>query len=291
MFTRILVPLDGTAESNIALPVARTFARATGGTITLLRVCTSDELKDDVQAGLARIADELAQSNVKVRSVVRSGDAGDEIVAEIQAHGTDLVVMRTHGRSGIGRLVLGSVTEHVLSESKLPVVLVRPGGRRMTTIQDVLVPVDGSPGGAVALGAALALAQPTGAVLHLLQVVIPIANYVYAGAAWNGGSYYDPAWDEEALAAARTYVDGIRARLTERGSSVSGEAVMGAAVADTIVEHATDQACDLIVMSSHALTGVARAVLGSVADAVARSADCPVMVIRASTLVDEGPHP
>jgi nucleotide-binding universal stress UspA family protein len=285
MFSTILVPLDGTAESNIALPVARTFARATGATITLLRVYSSDELRDDVQSKLARVADELATSNLEVHAVVRSGDAGAEILAQIEALHADVVVMRTHGRSGIGRMVLGSVTQRVLSKSRVPVVLVRPGGRRLDHIRKVLVPVDGSPGGAVGLAAAVALAEPTGAALYLLDVVTPSANFVYAGAAWNGGGYFDPAWDEEAQAAATTYVEGIRSRLTSRVPSVSGDVVVGSSVADAIVESASEQACDLIVMSSHALTGVARAVLGSVADAVVREADCPVLVIHAADQV------
>jgi nucleotide-binding universal stress UspA family protein len=66
---------------------------------------------------------------------------------------------------------------------------------------------------------------------------------------------------------------------------VSGDVVVGSSVADAIVERASEQACDLIVMSSHALTGIARAVLGSVADAVVREADCPVLVIHAADQV------
>jgi nucleotide-binding universal stress UspA family protein len=75
MFKSILVPLDGSAGSNSALPAARTFARATGAAITLIRVCDHDEV-NDAQTNLTRVADELAASGVQVRAVVRHGDPG-----------------------------------------------------------------------------------------------------------------------------------------------------------------------------------------------------------------------
>jgi len=285
MFKSILVPLDGSAESNSALPAARTFARATGAAITLIRVC--DEV-NDAQTNLTRVADELAASGVQVRVVVRHGDPGEEILTQARAQNADLIVMRTHGRSGIGRMLLGSVTQHVLRESHVPVMLLRPGGRRMNHLGKVLVPVDGSPGGAVALGTAVQLAQTTGAALHLLEVVTPVVSYVTSGV-WSDGAYLDPTWDEEALAAAKSYVDGIGARVAEGVPLVNGEAVIGTPIADTIVDRATALGCDLVLMSSHGLTGVGRALLGSIADAVVRKADCPVLIILASDrAADEG---
>jgi nucleotide-binding universal stress UspA family protein len=284
MFTNILVPLDGTAQSNTALPVARTFARVSGGAITLFRACAEGELVDQIQAELARIADELASDDVRVRVVVEYGHPADKILAQVRAQNADMLVMRTHGRSGIERLVLGSVAQRVITRCQVPMVLVRPGGRRMDQVRKILVPVDGSPGSAFALGTAIQLARSSGAAVELLEVVVPTSSYAYAGSAWADPAYVDLTWDEEALAGATAYVDGLRARLLERLPTVGGEAVLGSNVADTIVERATKQGANLIVMSSHTLTGVARAILGSVADAVVRTADCPVLVLHAVEL-------
>jgi nucleotide-binding universal stress UspA family protein len=281
MFKNILVPLDGTPECNVALPVARTLARISASTITLFRACGDGEPIEHVQAKLGRIAEELGSDDVRARAVVECGDPTGKILAQVGVENADLIVMRTHGRSGLGRLVLGSVTQRVLSASQVPVVLVRPGGRRMDHMRNVLVPVDGSPGSAFALGTAVQLAGPSGAALHLLEVVVPTSTYAFAGSAWADPAYMDPTWDDEALAGAKTYVDGICARLQGQLPSVSGEAVLGSSVPETIVERATKQSADLIVMSSHTLTGVARAILGSVADAVVRTADCPVLVLHA----------
>lgn len=288
MFKNILVPLDGTAQSNAALPTARTIARATDATISLIRVLPGPCMPGDVasqaaEAELERIATELRTDGTSVSVTVSGGEPAEEIRRAVAAQGSDLVVMRTHGRSGIGRAVLGSVAEHVLSHSRVPVVLVRPGGRRLNALRTLLVPVDGSPGGAVALGAAIGLSKATGAALELIEVVVPIPHYMHADFAWGGAVYVDPAWDEEALASAQTYVDGIASRVRESGVSVNGGVKFKPSVADAIVSHAESTPADLIVMSTQALTGPARAILGSVADEVVRHADCPVLLLHRPT--------
>jgi nucleotide-binding universal stress UspA family protein len=291
MFTTIVVPLDGSAQANAALPLARTFARATGAAVTLVRVKSETESRSDVAAELSRIAEELAGAGLKVRSVVRAGEPADEILEELKEQGADLVIMRTHGRSGVGRAVLGSVTERVLKASGVPVVLLRPGGRRVSHLRTLIVPVDGSPGGAVALGTAIGISKSTGAALHLVEVVVPIPNYVYSSFAMNGAVYVDPAWDAEAQAAARTYVDSLTSRLRSAGVDASGDVVIAASAADAIIKAADERGADLIVMSSQALTGIARAFLGSVADAVVRASHCPVMVIHRPPIAAEASTP
>jgi nucleotide-binding universal stress UspA family protein len=280
MFNNILVPLDGTPASNAALPLVKTLARATGGAVTLLRVSLPGEAAPDLAARLERIREGLASSDIQVHAVVRSGDPADEILAEIRARGADLLVMRTHGRAGIGRAILGSVTERVVTDGGVPVVLMRAGERRITQLRTLLVPLDGSPGGVVALGTAIGLARTTGAAVRLLQVVVPIPNYLYGGAAWNSGALIDPTWDDEALAAARSYLTGVAGRM--EGLEVTHEVLVAPSVAAAIVKTAEARSADLIVMSTQALTGAARALLGSVTDAVVRSAHCPVLAIHAT---------
>jgi nucleotide-binding universal stress UspA family protein len=290
MFKRILVPLDGTPQSNAALRLARTMARTTGAAITLLRVLPESLLQADGTANAAvnhtleRVASELAENGVQVNSVVRVGHVVQQILDQSRAQAADLIVMRTHGRVGLERAVLGSVTQGVLAASQVPVLLMRPGGHHISHIKTLLVPIDGSPGGAVALGIAVGLARATAASLELLDVAVPIPLYVYAGYEYGGITAIDPAWDEEALASARTYVDSIVARLRAVGITVNGNARMEPDVSGTIVARAEETNADLIVMSTQALSGVARALLGSVADAVVRSSHCPVLLLhRAET--------
>jgi nucleotide-binding universal stress UspA family protein len=161
-----------------------------------------------------------------------------------------------------------------VSESGLPVVLLRPGGRRITHLRKLLVPIDGSPGGAVALGTAAGLVKAAGATMHLLDVAVQIPAF------YGGLGYIDPAWDADMLEHARAYVEAMVKRLRESGFAVDGEARQALDVADTIVGVAEEAESDLIVMSTQALTGPARALLGSVADAVVRRAHCPVLLVH-----------
>ena len=292
MFSNILVPLDGSAESSVALPVARTVAQATGGTLTLLRIVHPGHASatEEASAELRRTQAELAESTPRVDSaVIEAEHVGRAILDQMQQRSADLVIMRTHGRGGINRALLGSVSAEVLSESRVPVLLLRPGGRRMTHLRKVLVAIDGSPGGTLALVTAVELARTTGASLKLLEISQPASNWVYAGDAYGGMSYYDPVWDEELLASARSYVDAVVARVRAANVDVEGEARQEPLVAGAIVVAADTANCDLIVMSTRALTGPARAILGSTADAVVRTADCPVMLIRRDSGADKAP--
>ena len=177
LFEKLLVPLDGTAESAVALPIARAMARATGATVTLLRVLAADEedrTTREAQRELDGIAAELTAGGLTARTVVQTGDPAQTIVSHARMGEADLIVMRTHGRAGLARAVVGSVAERILTQSPVPLLLVRPGDRYVSQIKSLLVPVDGSPGAALALGAAIGLAQATGASLRLVQVVVPI---------------------------------------------------------------------------------------------------------------------
>jgi nucleotide-binding universal stress UspA family protein len=303
VFKNVLVPLDGTPAAATALPAASALGTALGAQISLLRVvrrpaAVLDPHVDDVReasAYLDRAARQPEVANVRVSTHVRSGDVPEAILAEIDERGVDLVVMATRGHSGLVRAVLGSVTSEVVSRSPVPVVLLREDGRRMTGVKTLLVPVDRSPGSLLALGVARELARATGAHLSLLEVVTPIPLWTYeAGAGFYFPHDIDPGWDAAALASAQWYVDDLTNRLREQGVSGIGLAKMSEVsgnVPQAIVETAEDVSADLIVMSTRAHTGPARAVLGSVADAVARSAQPPVLLLRydsASALASAG---
>jgi nucleotide-binding universal stress UspA family protein len=284
MFKKLLVPLDGSAQAAVALPLARAVARQTGAAQRLLRVVpptradVEDHLHGEARDNLARIAAELAAGDREVDTAVRHDqNPGAAIVREAGRWPADLIVMATHGRSGLARVLIGSVAQRVVSESPVPVLLLRPGGRRVAHLTTLLVPVDGSPDGSRALGVALPLAQETGARIVLLQVVVPFVQRYF-----DESLAVDPMWDEEALTSARGYVEALAGRLREAGISAQGRVTQGP-IPQQIVDTAAEVAADVIVMSTHALTGPARALLGSVADEVVRTAPLPVLLIRQGT--------
>jgi nucleotide-binding universal stress UspA family protein len=280
MFKKLLVPLDGTSQSAVSLPLARTLAQATGGEILLIRIVTPrtasvrDPAKAEARTYLKRVAAELAKDGSRVATIVQRGDSpAADIVREVAAQGADLVVMATHGRGGIERAIFGSVAEGVVAESPVPVLLVRPGGHRTTQLKTLLVPVDWSPGAALALGTAAPLARKTGAKIALVQVVVP-ATIVYPGPAL----WADPLWDEDVLASAQRHVNGLAERLQRAGFTAEAHAVVGF-VPETIVSTAESLDADLIVMSTHGLRGPMRTMLGSIADEVVRTAHRPVLLV------------
>jgi nucleotide-binding universal stress UspA family protein len=287
MFKTILVPLDGTAQSAAALPLARALARVSNSRVVLIRVAASPAEREEAEAYLRRVAEELARSELTVTTTVSIGvDVGTQILWQVREQHADVVIMATHGRSGIQRAVMSSVSESVMTDSPAPVLLVRPGGKRTTAVRTLLVPVDGTAGGALALGNAIALAQASGARIVLLEVAVPIPQWLYS--ADLGGAFTIPVsaeWDDEALASATTYVEGLAKRLRDIGLEVEARAQIGDVVA-IINAVADDVDADLIVIATHARVGVARAVLGSTADAVVRTSHRPVLLVRRSNQAD-----
>ena len=111
----------------MALPPARALAAATGASVRLLRVVPEDRPDDLAPAEryLAAVARELAGGGVATATAVRRGPPAREIAAEADQEGCDLIVMATHGRSGLGRAILGSVAEEVLREGAVPLLVIR----------------------------------------------------------------------------------------------------------------------------------------------------------------------
>ena len=286
MFNKLLVPLDGTTEAAAALPAATTIARSTGASITLVRVPASDGSPAEALIGdhmaedeLPAKAEELAAGGLQVDWVIGTPPVPRFIVDAAAARDADVIVMATHGRTGLARAFAGSVSERVVADSGRLVLLLKPDDKRLHQIKTLLVPVDGSAGGALALGAAVGLARATGARLVLVNVVPPTPLWMYGAVGFGPVFYIDPSWEDEALRSAETYVEGLSRQLQSAGLRVDGRALRGD-VAPTIDAVAEETEADMVVMSTHALTGPARAVLGSVADSVVRTSHRPVLLIH-----------
>lgn len=269
MFTSVLVPLDASSESAIALSPARTLARTLGAEIALIRVVATSDARLSVlsSADLDLAHDDLEEVEV----VVSLGDEADTIVAEAQSRGADLIVMSTQA---------GRLARQVLAHSRVPVMLVRGQDHQMERLRLILVPVDGSTGSLVALGTASRLARAARAAVVLLRVVVPLPLWIYDPTlGLNTGPLIDPRWDEDRRENAEAYVRRVAQKLTDSGIETGADAVLGE-VAPAIAEYADQQAVDLIVMSTHARFGPTSALLGSVADQVVDTTRLPVLLLR-----------
>jgi nucleotide-binding universal stress UspA family protein len=268
MFKHILVPLDGSTLSEKALGIATTVARATSAQVTLLHSVTpatfvyttpvpvSDDLYEQVMDSdvinttnyLKKVETRLRDcgvENVEVKVLVGPAAAAIEMAAR---EGCDLVVMSTHGRTGVARTVWGSIADEVVRGVNIPVLLVSTRHQIPETdgcapnFRRILVPLDGSELAEQALPIAGALAQVEGAQVLLLNVVPePVAD----GAG--------PATDNRD-AKADHYLN--RAAICVLPSEVDFETLeTGGEAGEAIVRVAKEQECDLIVMSTHGRGG------------------------------------
>ena len=271
---RILVPVDGSESADSALDHAVSLAKAAGAEIHLLSVVdpyvlstvverkeVEVELEGVVQDAAARVRD----ADVEVSTTVEVGFPHEEILDAVADEEIDLIVMGTHGRSGLQRFVLGSVAEKVVRLSPVPVLTVRTGATGTRPYEDIVVPTDGSEAAEPAERWGVDLAGQFDAVVHALSVV-PKGRI---------RSSETVAAHEEA---ARKAVDRVVARGESSGVRTA-DTVDHGIPHRTIVDYCEDTDADLVVLGTHGRTGVERFVLGSVAEKVVRLSETPVLVV------------
>lgn len=291
MYRTILVPLDGSAFGERALPLAATLAWRLGADLVLMRAASAAvfpgvdataaqvQAVDETRAYLANLKAEWSGQGARVDIALPYGDPASEILQEIETRHVDMVVMSTHGRSGLGRWIYGSVGEKVLATSPVPVILVRPTGHLPQLDSDlahptILVPLDGSTLAETALPHAVYLAQRLGGKLLLLRVVERAAPaFAYPG------TVIPPLPDVSANPEAELYLSVLAQRLGATGVTVQ-TAVREGWAADVIAYGSGEWHPTMIVMATHGRTGAARLLLGSVAVEVVRRSPLPVMLVR-----------
>ena len=312
MYDRILVPLDGSKTSESVLPYVRTLAARWQVPVELLHAIDPEALAGPLPAGLmeppgsperedsylsddAQAAHALAASGQYLQSVADGfvggstgvtctatpGKPADVIVAASETTPKTLVAMSTHGRTGIGRWVMGSITDKVLRALNVPLLLVRgsegwPSHVR-AMIDRVLVPLDGSESSEAAMAPAVEMASSLEVPLVLVRVVTPVMlDY-----APSGESVAAP---EEVLFVieqeAKEYLERTAARAVSAGASDASTTLLHGFAATQLLDLAEQFPHGILAMSTHGRSGVGRWVLGSVSDHVVRHTSQPVLLIR-----------
>jgi len=236
------------------------------------------DVRERLSAWFHTVVPEELRRFLTLEVQVAVGEPAPSIAWAAKESGADFIVMATHGRSGIGHLVMGSVTESVLRTAPAPVLALRPSqeGRPLKEVKKILWATDLSTTSDEAWRYVLMLADVFAAEVSLLNVVSPLE---FAGigdmrvpppSGWVEGrvaaSYKELArWQQE------VELLGLRAR---RNVTVGAPAV-------SIVLEAQKAPADLIVMGTQGRTGLSHLLLGSVAEAVIRKAPCPVLAVQA----------
>ncbi len=215
-----------------------------------------------------------------VTTAVREGDPAETILAYARTVSADLIVMGTHGRTGVNRVVSGSVTERVTRVSDVPVFTVRADGATPTpdTYDTVLLPTDGSDCAEAAVDHAVALAEAFDAEIDVVSVV-DVNTVAAQSELTNARLVLD-----ELEGQAENAIERVADRVGEAG--IAGEtAVIQGAPASGVMDYAEEAGVDLIVMGTHGRSGIDRFLLGSTTERLIRHASVPVVSVRGDGVV------
>ncbi len=318
MYSRILVPLDGSTPAEAILPDVLELATLHRAEVMLLRVALAHRFPgvnqtdaqvhavEEAETYLADVERRVAAGGIKVSRAVRYGQAAEEILDHAQSRSADLIAMSTHGRSGIRRWVLGSVAEAVLRAAPVPVLLLcaKPPAPATT------LALAGMEARVRSETAATRTQEPETGATCFRHILCPVdfsqhseRAMAYAGAlAQRFGAdltvlhvIYDPLditcshiphppleqLREEMMRDAAHVLQsrvGRTLRFLPRAKTV----VMAGTPYRQIIRYAQEHHADLIVMGTQGLSGLDRLIMGSTAERVVRMAPCPVVSIRAA---------
>jgi nucleotide-binding universal stress UspA family protein len=302
MFKTILVPLDRSALAEQAVGQAALIARGAHAELDLVLVHTpfpfaghSDAPWDDAEWSVEHAYLEAMENDLQsgaaipVTHGVMRGAPAEHICARAADMDADLIVMTSHGRTGINRAWLGSVADAVIRRSSIPVLVLRPTDTPHARLaarhsfKQILVPLDGSALAADAIGPAIDLARATGASIALLRVLVPVPLLI----AYDGTVPFvyqpmvvDQAETDRIFEDATRVLNALAHRLQEQEHvAVAAEVVVDSRVADAIVNFARGHDIDVIAMSTQG-RGASRLLVGSVADKVLRGSGLPVLLRR-----------
>lgn len=296
MFKHLLVPLDGSHLAEAALPTAAYLAEKLGARVTLLHILEHNapqEIHHDrhltdaesARAYLAEVAAQAFRPEVHIERHVHEVEVTD-VARSLVEHTSelitpDMIIMCSHGPSGVREWLFGHLGDQVIALGQTPVLLVHPpeGRPAPAEFQSLLVPLDGSREHEQALPMAVELARACSATLHLAMVIQTLGTLSGEKAATGRllpgamAAMLDLAEHD-----AEDYLRPLLAQLQSTGLTVAAEVARGDPAA-TIVNVATHRKMDLIVLGTHGKVGTEAFWAGSVAPRVADHTTLPLLLV------------
>jgi len=287
-FERILVPLDGSELAEKALPYATAIAKLNKSAVLLFAVSITSKggrrsrlLKSYLDVN----SKTLESSGINVSTHIAYGEVADEIVKYTENNQINLIIISSHGYSGIKRWMLGSVAQKVLQSTTAPVLLIKSksSSRQKAKFEKILVPLDCSPFSLTTLKYVEGLVKKTGSEILLLDVaeppVVPSYGIHPINPEWE--KYRDTIWSELNKQSSE-YLNKIKADLAKGGLAAKTIVVKGenGKVAEEILKVAEEEKVSLIAITTHGRSGVSRWVYGSVANRLVEESSQPILLIR-----------
>ncbi len=306
MYRVIMVPVDGSVFSRVAVFQGLRLAKKNGAQLRLVRVSSMPVVlggpevvglestawkteRESILKHLYQLAAECRSSaGVDVTATVEDGPVADALRGHALRHNVDLIVMATHARRGLARVWLGSVADRLIRETGLPVLVVRPPSlaTEMSSgpyFKRIVIALDGSALAERSLRPALALAELEGAEVTLLRIVpaemnIPVGEIHSSIGPARARDVQDAQW----------YVASVRILLTQRRLSLHSAVIVAADIPSAILGYAESRDADLIAIATHGRGGLARAIIGSVADRLVSDGMISVLAIHPEEHVTKG---
>lgn len=300
---RILVPTDLSAPSHKALDYARVLAAQAHASIHLLYVVEPTPFlsslndlpimlsEEDVTAqwkrSLARLAEEHSTAEMSVTSEVRNGKAADEIVRLAEESKADMVVISTHGSTGLKHVLLGSTAEKVVRHSAAPVMVVREKAASLSENENavpqrfgkIVVPTDFSARSEEVLRYASRFAALFGSELIVLHCV----HYEPSIVGPEFGAFDLAALQDVSRKNAAGEIANLIKACLPPEVPARAEVRTGPPIGE-IPDCARELDADLIICATHGRTGLPHVVFGSTAEGIVRHAPCPVLVLPQRSL-------
>jgi nucleotide-binding universal stress UspA family protein len=298
LFSRLLVPLDGSRLAEAALPAAEAIAVHFGAQVILIHVLERNApatvhgdrhlgKAEDADTYLGEVADRLRSGGIQVETHVHDAPEGDlarSVVEHAEEFAPDLVILCAHGRGGIRGLLYGSIAQQVIQRGTRPVLLVQPtpeGGAPPFDPRRVLLPLNGKEENEAAITIAATLANSFKAELDLVFVV-PTLKTLSADRA--ASAVWLPATTRALLEMdqqdAGSYLDGIASPYRTDGVTVKCEVLRGDTVAE-VLQYVERSGADLVAVTSHARIGLKGLIAGSVVLRLSGHLRIPLLLIRA----------
>lgn len=311
MYEKIAVTLDGSPLAEKALPYALRLANLLKANLLLLRIAELEPLLSDTsdhESEAIGAAQEYLDGVVEVitnsalKNSLEAGRVGTLVVfdrsedrlAEIASlEGASLIIMSTHGRSGLSLLLAGSVSTRVIKHSALPVLLLRPTnvkehqplaeliGQSTSFDSDkgvgpIVLTVDTSEQSEGAIPATIELAAKLGVAVHLLSIVVPVVPVNFDDP--DLSHMYDDETEEQRRKT-REYLDNLQASLASKGVNSTTELRVGH-VTDKVVSYASEVNASVLAMATHARGKIGQFLLGSSAEEATVKSHLPVLVVH-----------
>jgi nucleotide-binding universal stress UspA family protein len=292
-FQQILVPVDFSPFSDKAVEYAIELAKQFSARITLLHaiVLFHDDVDEEqrlqqyhqlitqressAQEHIEGNRQSVHQQGIQVNTeIIRGISASDVILEYLHQHSYDLVVMGTHGHTGLKHLLLGSVAEKVVRFSPVPVLTVHRSIQKFQ-IRKILVPIDFSPYSKEAADYAFLFAQKFGATIEFIHVIEQEIHPAFYASGVDSIFEIDPSLKDRVIENLQEFIEdqkieGIPIRFLVREGKAHKE----------IVEYAKENEVDLITIATHGLTGLDYILLGSTTEKVVRWSSCPVLTVK-----------